>query len=45
MAQRGFAGDKVYPSAQEADNVRHQEALLTALNDGQLLVHFLGHGG
>jgi hypothetical protein len=45
MARRGLAAWKVYPSPDEADNVMHQSALQDRLNDGQLLVHFLGHGG
>jgi hypothetical protein len=45
MANAGFAGTKIYPSSQEKDNVEHQAQLQSAFNDGQLLVHFLGHGG
>ncbi len=45
LGENGFSGTKIYPSAQEKDNVRHQEELQDAFNDGQLIVHFLGHGG
>lgn len=45
LAGAGFAGDKIYPSAQEKDNIEHQAALQSAFDDGQLLVHFVGHGG
>jgi len=45
FASNGFAGTKIYPSSQEKDNVEHQAELQSAFNDGQLLVHFLGHGG
>ena len=45
LAQNGFAGAKVYPSKQEKDNIEHQGVLQSAFNDGQLLVHFIGHGG
>ena len=42
---RGYSNTKIYPSPEEADNADHQAALLRSLNEGQLLVHFLGHGG
>jgi hypothetical protein len=45
LAERGFSASKVYPSADEADNVHHQGTLQDQLNNGQLIVHFLGHGG
>jgi len=45
LAENGFTGAKIYPSKQEKDNVEHQSKLLNAFNDGQLLVHFIGHGG
>ena len=45
LAESGFAGTKVYPSKQEKDNIEHQAELQRDFNDGQLLVHFLGHGG
>jgi hypothetical protein len=45
LAERGFSASKVYPSAEEADNVHHQATLQDQLNNGQLIVHFLGHGG
>lgn len=45
MAQTGFAGTKVYPSPDEEDNIAHQAVLQSAFDDGQLLVHFMGHGG
>lgn len=41
----GFESMKVYPQAQEAGNELHQEELRHAFDEGQLLVHFLGHGG
>ncbi|MEM9597953.1 MAG: C25 family cysteine peptidase [Acidobacteriota bacterium] len=44
-AARGFVGAKVYPKPEEADNLHHQTALREAFDDGQLLVHFYGHGG
>lgn len=41
----GFLSDKVYASADEKDNLAHQSSIKHALNDGRLLVHFIGHGG
>ncbi len=45
LGEHGFASLKVYPSKEEADNAEHQETLMRAFAEGQLLVHFLGHGG
>jgi len=45
MESRGFLSRKIYPSADEADNRDHQARLREAFDDGQLLVHFFGHGG
>jgi len=45
LAERGYAATKVYPSSEETSNELHQAALQGAFNDGQLIVHFLGHGG
>ena len=45
LGQNGFSGTKVYPAASEKDNTEHQATLQSAFDDGQLLVHFLGHGG
>jgi hypothetical protein len=42
---QGFIGERVYPDATEEDNSRHQERLLRAFGDGQLVVYFHGHGG
>ncbi|HWU52363.1 MAG TPA: C25 family cysteine peptidase, partial [Tahibacter sp.] len=41
----GFLSDKVYASADEKDNLAHQSSIKDGLNDGRLLVHFIGHGG
>ncbi|MBL8299922.1 MAG: hypothetical protein JNN30_16405 [Rhodanobacteraceae bacterium] len=41
----GFLSDKVYASSSEKDNLAHQSSIKHGLNDGRLLVHFLGHGG
>ena len=44
-AGEGFSAIKVYPNAEEKDNIENQARLTEAFNEGQLLVHFLGHGG
>jgi len=41
----GFVVDKVYPASREATNEHHSKRLVEAFDAGQLLVHFLGHGG
>ena len=41
----GFAATRVYPSPDEKDNAAHQQFLRSAFDEGQLLVHFIGHGG
>ncbi len=45
MRGKGFASSKIYPSPEEKDNATHQASLINAFNDGQVLVHFIGHGG
>jgi hypothetical protein len=45
MGQRGYSASKVYPSSEEEDNEAHQPKIQQMLGDGQLIVHFLGHGG
>ncbi len=45
IGREGFVADKIYASKDEADNLAHQSAIKDGLNDGQLLVHFIGHGG
>ena len=45
IGEHGFEGSKVYPEKSEKDNQHHQEILLDAFDQGQLLVHFYGHGG
>ncbi len=41
----GYGANKVYPQPEESDNSLHQGTLQDAFNEGQLLVHFYGHGG
>lgn len=45
LEKDGFLSDKVYASADEKDNIAHQSSIKHGLNDGRLLVHFIGHGG
>ncbi len=45
VGARGFASRKVYPDSSEANNEHHQVTLREAFDEGQLLVHFHGHGG
>jgi len=43
--KQGFTAGKVYPLKSEKSNEQHQERLLDAFAEGQLVVHFHGHGG
>jgi Peptidase family C25 len=45
IEREGFTADKIYGKASETDNLANQAALNDSLNAGNLLVHFLGHGG
>ncbi|REK11318.1 MAG: hypothetical protein DWQ36_02545 [Acidobacteria bacterium] len=45
LLAEGLAPAKVYPQPEEGDNALHQARLQAELDDGKLLVHFLGHGG
>ncbi len=45
LGKDGFLADKVYASPKETDNAAHQNAIREGIDDGRLLVHFLGHGG
>jgi hypothetical protein len=44
-AERGFEAKKIYPASEEKNNAEHQAAIGQALDEGVLMVHFLGHGG
>ncbi len=41
----GFSTREIYPRIEEADNEQYTRRLIESLNQGQLFVHFLGHGG
>lgn len=45
LGREGFAADKVYANPSESDNAAHQRAIHESLDEGRLLVHFIGHGG
>lgn len=45
LDEAGFLSDKVYASSDEKDNQAHQSSIKDGLNEGRLLVHFIGHGG
>lgn len=45
IGSEGFFAEKIYASKQESNNLAHQSAIKDGINEGQLLVHFIGHGG
>ena len=45
LVHQGYSAHRVYPKPEEANNELHQAALQERFNEGQLIVHFLGHGG
>jgi hypothetical protein len=45
FAKEGFASEKVYPPPDAAAGAHDQQRLRDALDRGDLLVHFVGHGG
>ncbi|HEV7490584.1 MAG TPA: C25 family cysteine peptidase, partial [Rhodanobacteraceae bacterium] len=45
LGKDGFVADKVYASPKESDNIAHQNAIRQGIDDGRLIVHFIGHGG
>ena len=45
LGKSGFVADKVYASSEEANNIAHQNAIRQGIDDGRLIVHFIGHGG
>jgi hypothetical protein len=45
LATSGFDPQKVYPVPEEPSNEAHRATLLNAFNEGQYVVHFIGHGG
>ncbi len=45
LTTAGFSSHKVYPASTETSNELHTRKLLETFDQGQLFVHFLGHGG
>lgn len=45
IGKLGFSADKIYPKTSDKNNLSHQKAIMQGMDRGQLLVHFLGHGG
>ncbi len=45
LSEEGFQPDKIYPLSSEESNAEHTESLISAFDQGQLFIHFLGHGG
>lgn len=45
IGKLGFTADKIYPNESDKDNDAHQKKIMQEINSGELLVHFLGHGG
>ena len=45
LGKDGFLADKVYASPLETDNAAHQSAIRDGIDEGRLIVHFIGHGG
>ncbi len=41
----GYSTLEIYSSLEEPNNEKYTQQLTAALNQGQLLVHYLGHGG
>jgi len=45
LGKNGFVADKVYANPATSENVAHQNAIRQGIDDGRLIVHFIGHGG
>lgn len=45
VSERGWVSTKIFPQPDEKDNSGNTAAISKALNSGQDLVYFLGHGG
>ncbi len=41
----GYEPTRIFPAKEEKDNAEHQSRIREILDEGQLLVHFHGHGG
>lgn len=45
LANSGMVSKRIYPDSRETSNEKHTQVILDALNQGQYMVYFLGHGG
>lgn len=45
VSEEGLGWSKIYPASKETSNELHTARLIEALDEGQLVVHFVGHGG
>jgi len=45
LGKDGFLADKVYAKPEVTENAVHQRAIHDGIDEGRLLVHFIGHGG
>ena len=45
LGEQGFVADKVYAKPDVTENAVHQRAIHDGIDQGRLLVHFIGHGG
>lgn len=45
LGKSGFVADKVYAKPELTENAVHQRAIHDGIDEGRLLVHFIGHGG
>ena len=45
IGEYGVTAKNIFPKEMDGDNVKIQNDLSTSFNEGDLIVHFLGHGG
>ncbi len=45
IGQFGSVAQNVFPKEMDGDNLKVQETLTEEINEGDLIVHFIGHGG
>ncbi|HHL31269.1 MAG TPA: hypothetical protein ENJ41_01700, partial [Oceanospirillales bacterium] len=45
IGKLGVVAENIFPKEMDGDNLKVQETLTEAINYGDLIVHFLGHGG
>ncbi|VAW42387.1 hypothetical protein MNBD_GAMMA01-2012, partial [hydrothermal vent metagenome] len=45
IGKQGAVAENIFPEKMDGDNLEVQETLTNAMNEGDLIVHFVGHGG